>query len=79
MHEICCKLEENKQPVWNGEACINFDGCQYKNICGAKKPIQKEQYGGIIIGRNRNAETKKLQYDLNALERNRTNNRSRKK
>lgn len=78
MHEICCKLEENKQPVCKGEVCNNFGGCQYKNICGAKKPIQKVQYEGIITGRNRNAETKKLQYDLNALERNRTY-RSRKK
>ena len=47
MHEICCKLEENKQPVCKGEVCNNFGGCQYKNICGAKKPIQKVQYEGI--------------------------------
>lgn len=72
MHEICCKLEENKQPVCKGEVCNNFGGCQYKNICGAKKPIQKVQYEGIITGRNNQKnESKELQHALNALERNR--------
>ena len=71
MHEICCKLEENKQPVCKGEVCNNFGGCKYKNICGAKAQTKSPQYRGIIKGRNRNAETKELQHALNALERNR--------
>ena len=78
MHEVCCKLGKHKVDVWKGDVCNKFDDCEYNQICGAKKLTQKNQYGGTIIGRNRNAETKKLQNDLNALERNRTY-RSRKK
>lgn len=71
MREICCKLEDNKQPVCKGEECDKFGGCKYKNICGAKEQTKTIQCRGIIKGKNRNAESKKLQDTLNALERNR--------